>query len=65
MLRVDFHYWVEGSGYSHSETFDHIKEGMTAEEYVKACEGNVEFPSNTNVELYDENDNLVSEFFVD
>ena len=68
MNRVDFRYWKEGSGYSHSETIDHIPEGIGAEEYINRLieNDNVVDPGcfdAINVELYDEDDNLVSEYF--
>lgn len=60
MYRVDLHHWTEGSGYSHSETFDNIEELVTAEEYFNS----VDLEDFTgNIEIYDEDGNLVSEFF--
>lgn len=67
MIRVEFRHWKANSGYTHSETYDHIEENITAEEYVECLEN----PSDCfsvgqdaiNVEMYDEDDNLLSEYF--
>lgn len=67
MNRVDFRYWKEGSGYSHSETIDHIEEDISAEEYINSLieetGSDLGDYDGINVELYDEDDNLVSEYF--
>ena len=66
MLRVELHYWKEGSGYSHSETFDEVPVGFTAEQYVNECDENLlddEYDA-INVELYDNDNNLISEYWL-
>lgn len=67
MLRVELHYWKEGSGYSHSETFDEVLVGFTAEQYVNEYDGNLldddEYDA-INVELYDNDNNLISEYWL-
>lgn len=66
-LRVELHYWKEGSGYSHSEMFDEVPVGFTAEQYVKEYDGNImddcEYDA-VNVELYDKDNKLISEYWV-
>lgn len=62
--RVEAHYWRNQSGYSHSETIDNLSNQMTAEEYVKALDYDLtlEDPEEAvNVEIYSEDDALVSE----
>lgn len=66
-LRVELRYWNKGSRYSHSETFDEVPEGYTAEQYVKEYDGNLIDDCDydgVNVELYDKDNNLVSEYFI-
>lgn len=66
MARVEFRFWTAGSGYSHSETVDHIDEDISAEEYVSRLEDAGAYLGDydaINVELYGEDDNLVSEYF--
>lgn len=66
MTRVEFRFWTQANGYSHNETVDNIDEVISAEEYIGrledagACLGDYD---GINVELYDEDDNLVSEYF--
>jgi hypothetical protein len=68
-LRVELHYWTEGSGYSHSETFDEVPEGFTAEQYVDEYNGDLIDEDRDydaiNVELYDKNNKLVSEYWLE
>lgn len=66
MTRVEFRYWKANSGYSHNETIDNIETTMTAEEYVKNLDDAGLYIADhdaINVEMYDENDNLISEYF--
>lgn len=78
MLRVELHYWHDGSGYSHSETFDEVPEGTTAEQYVtdyntNQIDGNNllnplnpdDYCDAINVELYNKDNKLVSEFWLE
>ena len=74
MTRVELHYWSAEEGYFHSETVDNIEENISAEEYVKRLfdkGGGFDIPDYLenefyaiNVEMYDENDRLVSEYFL-
>jgi len=67
IMRVEFRYWTEGSGYSHSETVDVIDDHITAEEYIGLLDDKDACFSTgadaINVEMYDGGDNLVSEYF--
>lgn len=65
MYRVEFRYWKNGSGFSHNETVDNIDEEISAYEYVNALEdhGILNNYDGINVEIYDEDDNLLSEYF--
>ena len=65
MKRVEFRYVTKDIGESRSETVSHIDNDMTAEEYVKSLKSAGVYQADhdaINVELYDENDNLVSEY---
>lgn len=42
---VILNHWVDGSGWSHSETFDHIPEACTAEEYVRSLDTRLDPPT--------------------
>lgn len=65
MFRVELNHW-NGSGYSHSETFDNIEENITAEEYVKKLDSPlVPVADAINVEIYNEDNELVSEYWVE
>lgn len=66
MIRVEFRYWKNGSGYSHNETIENIDYTITAQEYVKNLEDADLYIAEhdaINVEIYDEDDNLLSEYF--
>ena len=67
MFRVDFRFWKSGCGYSHSETVDRIVEGISAEDYITNRLENAESYlvnyDGINVELYNDNDELVEEYF--
>lgn len=66
MIRVEFRYWKKDSGYSHNETVDNIDYTITAQEYVKNLEDADLYIAEhdaINVEIYDEDDNLLSEYF--
>lgn len=65
-MRIEFRYWKENSGYSHNETVGYTDGNMTAEEYVKSLEDAGLYQGDydaINVELYDQDNNLVSEYF--
>lgn len=70
MYRVEFHLWTSNNGYYCNTTFDNLEEYCSAEEYFKICESNTdggltpEDPDEAiNIEIYDEDDNLLSEFW--
>lgn len=65
MIRVEFRYWTKENGYSHNETVDNIDDEITAQEYVNSLEDNgiLNNYDGINVELYDEEDELISEYF--
>lgn len=66
MIRVEFRYWKNGSGYIHNETIENIDYTMTAQEYVKNLEDADMYIADhdaINVEMYDDDDNLLSEYF--
>lgn len=70
---VELNYWIPGSGYSHSEIFENLNELVDAKEYVESCRDNDVYFTNpldekngcVNVEIYNKNNELISEFFVD
>ena len=65
-MRIEFRYWKENSGYSHNETVGYTDENITAEEYVNALEDAGLYQGDydaINVELYDQDNNIVSEYF--
>lgn len=70
MLRVEFKHWKSCEGYSHSEIMEYV-DNMTAEEYWRAYQDNADepyspnYPYGVNVELYDDDNNKVSEYFVE
>lgn len=57
--------WVDGSGWSHSETFDHISEACTAEDYLRSLDCPLEPTAGCDdiqVEIWDdEDDRCISE----
>ncbi|MBR3468635.1 MAG: hypothetical protein IKH28_02965 [Lachnospiraceae bacterium] len=73
-IRVELHHWKEFSGYSHSETFDirfageFVNLAESAKEYYKNFDGDLldglEPGEGINIEMYDDNNNLVSEYFI-
>lgn len=67
MFRVELRHWKAGSGYSHNETFDNIDKVITAREYWDGIDPEIEIKPDEgiNVEIYDEEDNLLSEWFVE
>jgi len=71
MYRIEFHLWNSNSGYYCSSTFENLEEYCSAEEYFKACESDMygslipEDPDEAiNIEIYDEDNNLLSEYWV-
>lgn len=46
---VVFKHWVDGSGFSHEETFDWLTEECTAEEYIKSLDAPIETPKNGDI----------------
>ena len=66
--RIELNHWVDGSGWSHSETYDHVDELCTAEEYIRSLDPDyrLEAPEDGDirVEIYDEDDNKLSECWV-
>ena len=45
VVNIEYRYWTEGEGYSHSELrgqFASTEEGTTAEQYIEACKANGE-----------------------
>lgn len=73
-IRVDLHHWKEDSGFSHSETFDSRYAGEfknlaeSAKEYFEDFDGDLlddlEPGEGINIEMYNDNDDLVSEYFI-
>lgn len=64
---VNLNYWVNGSGWSHGETFDHISEACTAEDYIRSLDCPLEPPVGCDdilVEIYDEDGKCISEAWV-
>lgn len=45
---VILNHWVDGSGWSHSETFDHFSEACTAEEYLHSLDVQLDPPTGCN-----------------
>lgn len=71
MYRVELHLWNSNSGYYCSSTFENLEEYCSAEEYFKTCESYMddgltpEDPDEAiNIEIYDEDNNLLSEYWV-
>ena len=70
-IRVELHHWTENSGYNYSETFDNYETENVAENeaelYVKALDESFDLKANEaiNVELYNEDDELISEYWVE
>lgn len=72
--RVDMRYWYNGSGYSCNPTFETFKAATIteneAEKYVEELkDNNINLLDGTdydavNVEIYDDDDNLISEKWV-
>ena len=65
-MRIEFRYWTENSGYSHNETVGYTKDDITAEQYAKSLEDAGLYQGKydaINVELYDDDNNIVSEYF--
>ena len=60
---VALHHYVEGSGYTHQEDFDHTC-CLSAEKWYKDFIEQDDLPGSFNVEIIDEDGNIVSEFFV-
>lgn len=66
MFRVELRHWREGSGYTHGETFDNIEGFCTAEEYLNSLDTplTVGEGEGVNVEIYSDDDTMVSEFWL-
>lgn len=62
---VVLNHWIDGSGWSHSEYFDHLNELCTAEEYIKILDFSLLPPpvgcDDTLVAIEDEDGNRLSE----
>ena len=61
--RVELSHWKNGSGWSHSETFDHVPERCTAEEYIRSLDCELQPPigcDDTKVAIFD-GDTCISE----
>jgi hypothetical protein len=59
MFAVYLNEWVEGSGFKSSTIFDRLDEFMTAEEYIKAYDGNLSsniWGHDIEIEIVDEED---------
>lgn len=67
MYRIELHHWINNQGYTHSETFDHSETLITAENYAKSLDDDLT-PDNPdeaiNVEVYNEDDELLSEYWL-
>jgi hypothetical protein len=63
---VDLNHWVYGSGWSHTECFDHISERCSAEEYLKSLDTPIECPEDGDilVQISDDDGNVLSEAWV-
>jgi hypothetical protein len=65
---VNLNHWVNDSGWSHGETFDHISEACTAEDYIRSLDFPLKPPvgcDDTRVEIWDdEEDKCISEAWV-
>lgn len=60
---VILNHWQDGSGWSHSETFDRIDEACTAEEYLRSLDEQLKPPvgcDNFRCEVYDEDGHCIS-----
>ena len=67
MYRVELFHWVNGSGFSCNETFDHLDEYCTAEEYVKSLDTSAEElirDDATKVAIFDKDDNELSSYWI-
>lgn len=61
--RVELWHWVDGSGYTHNETFENTQEDFTAAEWIEGLDEPFEIDEGEGIEvrIYDnETDELLS-----